>query len=294
MGLTAEQMNIAETIAARVDRFVQAGKSQATILGEMVDYMAGFKQLLDAGVVQEAASRHPGFRQFAKILERTARGIHSGAIPVPGGRAAARRGSATSEAGRLAAEIDVRMRQLAEQGVPPSAIIERMATYVVHLQKIWTSTGDDELAALCREYPGFHDYAVLMEDAAEAERRKPTRPNDGLPELPDGLKEQLSSLLSGAANLDSPCSMRPARRRRQPGWRRMAGVTPNGRPTWRASQPRCRARPFRSARAILSCRRFTALLVVSSSSRRAPSNRDVVQSPPCCHWAKMAVFAIMR
>jgi hypothetical protein len=202
MGLTAEQMNIAETIAARVDRFVQAGKSQATILGEMVDYMAGFKQLLDAGVVQEAASRYPGFRQFAKILERTARGIHSGAIPVPGGRAAARRGSATSEAGRLAAEIDVRMRQLAEQGVPPSAIIERMATYVVHLQKIWTSTGDDELAALCREYPGFHDYAVLMEDAAEAERRKPTRPNDGLPELPDGLKEQLSSLLSGAANLE--------------------------------------------------------------------------------------------
>jgi hypothetical protein len=202
MSLTAEQTNIAETIAARVDRLVQAGKSQATILGEMADCMAGFKQLLDAGVVQEAAHRYPGFRQFAKILDRTARGIQSGAIPVPGRRAPARRSSATTEARRLAAEIDLRMRQLAEQEVPPSAVIERMGTYVIHLQKIWTSTSDDELAALCREYPGFHDYAVLMEDAAEAERRKPTRSYDGLPELPDGLKEQLLSLLSSAAKLE--------------------------------------------------------------------------------------------
>jgi hypothetical protein len=143
----------------------------------------------------------PGFASSLRFLSAR-RGVHSGAISVPGRRAPARRGSATSEAGRLAAEIDLRTRQLAEQEVPPTAVIDRMATYVIHLQKIWTSTSDDELAALCREYPGFHDYAVLMEDAAEAERLKPKGSYDGLPELPDGLKEQLSSLLSGAASLE--------------------------------------------------------------------------------------------
>ena len=41
-----------------------------------------------------------------------------------------------------------------------------------------------------------------MEEAAEAERRKPARPYDDLPALPDALKEQLSSLLSTAAKLE--------------------------------------------------------------------------------------------
>jgi hypothetical protein len=41
-----------------------------------------------------------------------------------------------------------------------------------------------------------------MEEAAEAERRKPARPYDDLPELPDALKRQLSSLLSTATRLE--------------------------------------------------------------------------------------------
>ena len=41
-----------------------------------------------------------------------------------------------------------------------------------------------------------------MEEAAEAERQKPARPYDDLPELPDALKEQLSSLLGTAAKLE--------------------------------------------------------------------------------------------
>ena len=88
--LTVEQARIAEAIDAEIERLVKQGKSQATILGAMQDYMPGFKQLLDAGVVQTAADRYPGFRRFAKILERTARAIASGAIAVPGGRAKAR------------------------------------------------------------------------------------------------------------------------------------------------------------------------------------------------------------
>jgi hypothetical protein len=64
-----------------------------------------------------------------------------------------------------------------------SAIIERMTGYMPDLAKVWNSTTDEQLAALCCEYPGFHDYAVLMEEAAEAERRKPAKPYDDLPEL---------------------------------------------------------------------------------------------------------------
>jgi hypothetical protein len=101
-----------------------------------------------------------------------------------------------------AAAIDLRMRQLTKEGVPRSAIIDRMTAYVVDLGEIWNATTDEQLATLCDEYPGFHAYAVLMEEAAEAERKKPTRPHDGLPELPDALKEQLSSLLRTAAKLE--------------------------------------------------------------------------------------------
>ena len=70
------------------------------------------------------------------------------------------------------------------------------------MHRIWTSATDDQLVMLCREYPGFHRYATLMEEAAEAERRKPARPYDDLPELPHALKEQLSTLLSTAARLE--------------------------------------------------------------------------------------------
>ena len=41
-----------------------------------------------------------------------------------------------------------------------------------------------------------------MEEAAEAERRKPARPYDDLAELPDALKEQLLALFSTAARLE--------------------------------------------------------------------------------------------
>jgi len=58
-----------------------------------------------------------------------------------------------------------------------------------------------QLAALCNEYPGFHAFAVLMEEAAEAERRKLARPYDDLPELPDAVKARLASLLGTAAQL---------------------------------------------------------------------------------------------
>nr|WP_294565471.1 transposase [uncultured Rhodopila sp.] len=167
--------------------------------------MLNAKQLL--GTIQladldELTRKFPGFYRYAKILESLAAGIRSGAIPVPGREAAPQQMTAMSGHRRRAAAIDLRMRQLAEEAVPRSAIIGRMVAHVADLGAIWNATTDEQLAALCREYPGFHTYAVLMEEAAEAERRKPARPYDDLPELPEALKQQLSSLLSTAARLE--------------------------------------------------------------------------------------------
>ncbi len=88
MPLTDEQASIAHAIDAEFQRLIKLGKTHATILGQMHDHLPGFKQLIDAGVMREAGERYPGFYRFAKVLERTARGIQSGAIPVPGGRQA--------------------------------------------------------------------------------------------------------------------------------------------------------------------------------------------------------------
>ncbi len=87
-----------------------------------------------------------------------------------------------------------------------------MVSYLPDLQKLWTSTTDEQLAVLCREYPGFYRYATLMEEAAQIEAQKTARPYDNLPELPDSLKRQLAELLGnaafrgGSANLDSRLS----------------------------------------------------------------------------------------
>ncbi len=205
MALTAEQRWIAAKIDTRMQKLIRAGKDDMTIVAAMADHMPNAKQLL--GTIQladldELTRKFPGFYRYAKILESLAAGIRSGAIPVPGRKAAPQQMTALTDHRRLAAAIDLRMRQLAEEGVPRLAIIGRMVAHVVDLGKIWNGTTDEQLAALCNEYPGFYAYADMMEKAAEAERRKPARPYDDLPELPDALKEQLSSLLSTATKLE--------------------------------------------------------------------------------------------
>src|SRR5271165_4162410 len=122
----------------------------------------------------------------------------------------------------IAAKIDTRMQKLIRGGKDHMAIMVAMADHMPAFHQLLSTAqpGDidqltrkfpgfyryakilESLAALCREYPGFHTYAVLMEEAAEAERQKPARPYDDLPEFPDALKEQLSSLLSTAAKLE--------------------------------------------------------------------------------------------
>jgi hypothetical protein len=191
MPLTAEQASIAEAIDAEFQRLIKLGKTHATILGQMHDHLAGFKLLMDAGVMREAGDRYPGFYRFAKVLERTARGIQSGAIPVPGSRQGPPRQPDPMRACReMAAAMDLRMRQLAEEGVPTQAIIGRMTGHLVDLQKIWTSTTDKQLSMLCDEYPAFYHFATLMEEATAAESQKSSRSYDDLPELPAVIKEQ--------------------------------------------------------------------------------------------------------
>jgi hypothetical protein len=104
---------------------------------------------------------------------------------------------------QLAAKIDRHMQRLAAEGVSEApAIIDRMMGYVPDLHKIWVGTSDAQLIALSRQFPGFYRYALLMEEASEAERNKPSRPYDGLPELAEEHKQRGAQLLVTAATLE--------------------------------------------------------------------------------------------
>jgi len=46
---------------------------------------------------------------------------------------------------------------------------------VPDLHKIWVGTSDQQLMALSNEFPGFYRYALIMEEASEAERNKASR-----------------------------------------------------------------------------------------------------------------------
>jgi len=205
MALTAEQRWIATKIDTRMQKLIRTGKDNTAIMAAMADHMPAFHQLLSTvqpADMEQLIQKFPGFYRYAKILEALAASIQSGAIPVPGWQEPPWQTTSSNDHRQLAAAMDRRMRQLADEGVPRSAIIDRMTAYVADLGRIWSSTSDEQLAALCDAYPGFHAYAVLMEEAAEAERQKLARPYDGLPEFPEALKEQLSSLLSTAAKLE--------------------------------------------------------------------------------------------
>ena len=104
---------------------------------------------------------------------------------------------------RLAAKIDQHMQQLAAQGVSePHAIINRMMGYVPDLHKIWVGTSDQQLMVLSHEFPGFYRYALIMEEASEAEHNKVSRPYDGMAEFSEEHKQRVAQLLVTAATLE--------------------------------------------------------------------------------------------
>ncbi len=104
------------------------------------------------------------------------------------------------DAHQLAAAMDRRMAQLDVDGVQGMAIFDRMAPFLHDLHRIYCSTSDQQLLALCAEFQGFRRFAEI---AFEAERAKPSRPYDGLPELPEKLKHALDVLLTDAATLEA-------------------------------------------------------------------------------------------
>ena len=104
---------------------------------------------------------------------------------------------------RLAAKIDEHMQQLSALGVNEAhAIINRMMGYVPDLHKIWVGTSDDQLIALSNEFPGFYRYALIMEEASEAERNKASRSYDGMAEFSEHHKQLAAKLLTTAATLE--------------------------------------------------------------------------------------------
>lgn len=104
---------------------------------------------------------------------------------------------------KLAAQLDQDMQRLAAEGVnEPPAIINRMMGNVPALHQIWVGTSDAQLLALSREFPGFYRYAQIMEDAASAERERPSRAYDGIAPFPPALQEQGGQLLTIAATLE--------------------------------------------------------------------------------------------
>lgn len=74
--------------------------------------------------------------------------------------------------------------------------------YVPDLHKIWVGTSDQQLMALSNEFPGFYRYALIMEEASEAERNKASRPYDGMAGFSEEHKQRAAQLLVTAANLE--------------------------------------------------------------------------------------------
>ena len=139
MALTSEQLWIATKIDARMQKLIRTGKDDMAIMVAMADHMPAFEQLLSSaqpGDVDQLTRKFLGFHRYTRILASLAAGIHSGAIPMPGRTKAPQQTKPVVACRQIAAAIDLRMRQLAEERVPRSAIIERMTGYIPDLAKV--------------------------------------------------------------------------------------------------------------------------------------------------------------
>jgi hypothetical protein len=83
MGLSAEQLQMAGLIDARVKTIAKSGVDDLAIFTDMADYLPAFKRLMDISTDDDRdqlAARYTGFYQYAKILEAVAAGIRSGKL----------------------------------------------------------------------------------------------------------------------------------------------------------------------------------------------------------------------
>ena len=193
---TEAHRRVASRIDAKIKQLEARGLLEVEILRAMAEHMPDFHHLMVTAPGPEMdtlCAEFTGFYRFAKILETLASGIAAGKVKVPGGRT-------VNEEHRLAAAIDSRVRQLEAQGMGGAALLEHMVGHVLDLQRLWSTTSDETLAFLCREYPGLYRYGMLMEEAAES--KKATTAYGHLPELPVSLKAPVAQLLTKGAALE--------------------------------------------------------------------------------------------
>lgn len=194
---TAEHRKIAASIDARMKQLDALQLQEAEILPAMAEHMGDFHRLLTnstSTVVDALCEEFAGFYRFAKIAESVATGLASGKIEVPGG-------NRVFDENRVASAINQHVLQLEAKGITGNALLEHMVGHILDLQRLW-STSDESLARLCQRYPGLYRYGLLMEGAAEAEKRKASTGYSHLPQLPESVKPTVAQLLSLGASLE--------------------------------------------------------------------------------------------
>jgi hypothetical protein len=110
------------------------------------------------------------------------------------------------DASRIAAAINLRVRQLEAQGITGIALANHMIGHMHDLHRIYNTTSDRTLRDLCRRFPGFERYARLMEEVSEQNQAMVAagaHPYGDLPELPEPLKASLLHVMRSAAELES-------------------------------------------------------------------------------------------
>lgn len=104
----------------------------------------------------------------------------------------------------IAAAIDLRVRQLDVHRLSDSALVDHMVGYMAELERLWTSTTDEELASLCEQFPGLLRYATLMENVSAIMRSGVGVPAhiQSLSPFVEPLKQAVAKFLSDGAALE--------------------------------------------------------------------------------------------
>ena len=106
------------------------------------------------------------------------------------------------EMNQIVAAIDLRVIQLEKQGVTGMALANQMMGHMTDLQMIYNTASDRDLRELCRRFPGFERYAVLMEEVSEQNQTMAISGTHPYGELPELLKISLVHVLRAAADLE--------------------------------------------------------------------------------------------
>jgi len=110
-----------------------------------------------------------------------------------------------TDASRIAAAINLRVRQLEAQGITGLVLANHMIGHMQDLHGIYSTASDRTLRDLCDRFPGFERYARIMEEMSERNQAmlaSGSHPHGDLPELPEPLKAKLTHVLHAAAELE--------------------------------------------------------------------------------------------